>query len=150
MPRDIPFSDAMVKVMTPLFERLGSASFLEGVKQCYTQNSNESFNHLMWSLAPKDQHVSADEVSLALSLAVCIFNKGMVYTMVEIHNACNFEISPGQIAIWANIDKTRIRVGDYRMAEEQKIKRRIKRGLRCKKQDAFQHKEGIQYKSNSF
>ena len=72
------FADDMVKVITSAFEQLSRTAFLEGPKQYFSQNSIESFNHLMWSLAPKDQHAPTYETSLALPLALCIFRKGMV------------------------------------------------------------------------
>ena len=51
-PTKSPFSDAMVDAMTPLFTRLGDQSFLQGCEECYTQNPNESLNHVIWRLAP--------------------------------------------------------------------------------------------------
>ena len=52
-PTKHPFSEAIVEELTPLFSRLASVSFLENCKQCHTQNVNESFNHLLWCIAPK-------------------------------------------------------------------------------------------------
>ena len=49
-----PIPQAVVEIIKPLFERLGSPSFSAAVENCRTQNVNESFHHLVWQLAPKD------------------------------------------------------------------------------------------------
>lgn len=77
-----PFTDAMVETMTSLFSKFGSECFLESVKGCYTYNPNEALNHVIWSLAPKEQFTSPQETSLAIDLAVCIFNSGTAYTLL--------------------------------------------------------------------
>ena len=46
---------AVVETIKPLFKRLAKPSFLANVQECYTQNPCESFNHLLWSLSPKEQ-----------------------------------------------------------------------------------------------
>ena len=55
IPTKWPFPDAVVNTLKPLFSRLADVQFLEGCKECSTQNANESFNHSVWSLAPKEQ-----------------------------------------------------------------------------------------------
>ena len=62
---------------TSLFQLLGSTALFKGVKQCFSQNINDSFNHLIWSLAPKDQCLSAEESFLRLLLSVCILSHGL-------------------------------------------------------------------------
>ena len=52
-----PFTDAILAVINPLFQRLAGVEFLEGCKSCHTQNPNEAANHVIWSLAPKEQYV---------------------------------------------------------------------------------------------
>ena len=51
-----PLPNAVVEVIKPLFERLGSPIFLSAVANCRTQNVNESFHHLVWQLAPKETY----------------------------------------------------------------------------------------------
>ncbi|EFN61763.1 hypothetical protein EAG_13834, partial [Camponotus floridanus] len=57
-------------------------------KKCvggYTQNSNESFNQLIWKIAPKTMHSGAKIVNIAAFLATCTFNNG-VTSLLEIMN----------------------------------------------------------------
>ena len=65
-PTKNPFTDAMIKVMSPLFTRLSDKGFLENCKKCHTQNANESFNNVLWGISPKNQFVSPVETSLAV------------------------------------------------------------------------------------
>ena len=53
-----PFTDAILAVINPLFQRLAGVEFLEGCKSCHTQNPNEAANHVIWGLASKEQYVS--------------------------------------------------------------------------------------------
>ena len=69
-----PFAPALVEVMQPLFDRLGSEQFLAGCEQCLTQNANESLHHVIWGMAPKDQHRAQAETRLATHLGVLLFN----------------------------------------------------------------------------
>ena len=140
----------MVDAMKPLFERLADEAFLEGCKNCYTQNPNESLNHLIWSLAPKEQFVSNQETSLAVSLAVCIFNNGYAYLLSQLLEQCNLNYSYESIKRWQFLDMERVRDADYRSQEDRKVQRKIQRRIRCKKQDGFKHLEGMQYKSQHF
>ena len=76
----LPFTDAILAVINLAFQRLATIEFLEGCKSCRTQNPNEALNHVIWSLAPKEQYVSPLETSLAISLGICLFNNGTQYT----------------------------------------------------------------------
>lgn len=42
----------------------------------YTQNTNESYNNLIWKKSPKNTNSSARVVEIATFLAVCLFNEG--------------------------------------------------------------------------
>ena len=81
VPVKWPFSDAIVDTMKPLFTRLTDPALLENCKDARTQNPNESFNHVIWNLAPKEQLVSPLETSLAINIAVSLFNSGLEATM---------------------------------------------------------------------
>ncbi|GBP20202.1 hypothetical protein EVAR_82075_1 [Eumeta japonica] len=41
-----------------------------------TQNNNESINHVIWKIAPKEVHSGLKIVEIAANIAVCIFNEG--------------------------------------------------------------------------
>ena len=75
-----PLTHAILAIINPVFQWLGSVEFLENCKSCCTQNPNKAFNHLIWCLAPKEQYVSPLETPLVISLGGCLFNNRMQYT----------------------------------------------------------------------
>ena len=85
------FTPAIIKAVKPVFTRLANVNFLESVKHCSTQNPCEALNHVIWSLAPKEQHVSPMQTSLAVNIGVCIFNSGTEYTLKQLFNRSNLD-----------------------------------------------------------
>ena len=145
-----PLRPAVVEAITPLFNRLAKTDFLAAVQEAYTQNPCESYNHLLWSLAPKESYTSTTETSLAVSLSVCLFNRGYYYTLSRMFEKCGIKASNFQKSCWQNLDKQRQRLSDYKQKEEVKLRRKKARRTKCKKQDGFLHEEGTQYKSGHF
>ena len=92
-----PLRPAVRELMIPLFTRLGKVSFLEACSNCYTQNTNESLHHVIWSMAPKDVYSSPAETSLAISLAVCQYNSGFSYTTNNIFYSINLNYTPSML-----------------------------------------------------
>ncbi|GBO98539.1 hypothetical protein EVAR_1040_1 [Eumeta japonica] len=43
----------------------------------FTQNNNESINHIIWKIAPKEVHSALKIVEIAANIAACIFNEGV-------------------------------------------------------------------------
>ena len=145
-----PFSDAVVEVMQPLFDRLGDETFLIGCEGCYTQNRNESLHHVIWGMASKELFSSPQEVSLAISLGVLQFNQGFNATYKELLPPLGIQIQPQMVETWRKIDSDRIYQSDYRNTPEVQKRRKMKRKEKLKKQDAFIHEEGIMYQSQAF
>ena len=86
------------------------------------------------------------ETSLAISLAVCIFNSGLEYTLSKLFEKTSIPYNYNMVAEWHMLDKERVFVGDYTARDNIKLRRKLKKRANVKKQDAFQHLEGIQYK----
>ena len=126
----------MLQAMIPTFSKLADKHFLESVKKCSTQNPNESLNHVIWSLAPKEQFVSSQETSLAISLGVCIFNDGLKYTLKKMFDLCNLSCASSSERIWKSLDEQRLKNGNYKMTIASKERRKQKRRTQCKQQDA--------------
>ena len=59
-----PLPPAVVAEMQPLFDRWGSKEFLVSCKDGKTQNVNESYHHVVWNLAPKEQLNSPLEIKI--------------------------------------------------------------------------------------
>jgi len=74
LPQDV------YKALTPVYEELSRDDLLKRCVGSCTQN-NESFNSIVWSLAPKS--VSSDKVDLdiAATIATCVYNDGLTSIM---------------------------------------------------------------------
>ena len=108
-----PLSEAIVKLVTPIFNRLGNESFSEGYKNASNQNANESFNNVLWSFCPKERFNSPLSTSLADSLVVCIYNSGLQCTLANLMKKYNLSYSKKSVEQWHRMDKERISKGDY-------------------------------------
>ena len=101
-----------MKDVTLIFKRLADEEFLEGCKNVSNQNSNESFNNVLWSFCPKEQFNSPLTTSLAISVAICIYNSGLEYTLTNLLEKCNLEFNKNSLDQWSKMDKVRIVKGD--------------------------------------
>lgn len=72
----IPLDPRVQEVIKPIFEDLSRDDLLKRCLGAETQNSNESFNSLVWTFAPKTLHSGFKINELASFLAVIIFNDG--------------------------------------------------------------------------
>ena len=149
VPIKDPLPEAVVKVMQPTFDRLGSEEFLVGCEKCLDQNNNESLHHVVWGMAPKEQYTSQQETSLAVSLGVLVFNNGSEETiskLIELMDIHSFRHAKPM----GKIDSKRMSVSDYKTNPIVKQRRKSIRREKSKKQDAFVHQEGVMYSSQSF
>ena len=53
-PAKYPIIDSIAKVVSLIFKRLADEAFLEGFKNVSNQNSNQSFDNVLWSFFPKE------------------------------------------------------------------------------------------------
>ena len=86
---------AMVEIMTLVFQRLADVKFLVACEKCYTQNSNESFNYVVWGLVPKEQYSPSREISIATNLGVLQFQTGFEATYSKVVSPMNLDITDG-------------------------------------------------------
>lgn len=149
VPIKDPLPPAVVKVIQPVFDRLGNKAFLVGSEKCLTQNTNESLHHVIWGMSPKEQYTSQHEAKLAVALGVMIFNNGIKSTMEKLMARLTLDVKPEMVSTWEEIDGHRIATSDYKASSPVK-KRRKRRKNKNKKDDAFKHQEGVMYKSQSF
>lgn len=150
VPIKNPLPECVVNLMQPIFDRLGSEEFLVGCERCLDQNRNECLHHVIWGMAPKEQHTSQQEASLAVALGVLVFNNGLKDTVVKLLSAMDLPLNSDMLRDLEMIDRKRMQESDYKTnLETKKWRKKLKRE-KCKKQDAFQHQEGVMYSSQSF
>lgn len=71
-----PLPDVVIDAITPIYKDLSDKRLLEKCLGGFTQNNNESFNNMIWSIDPKTTSSGGIVVEIAASIAVCIFNDG--------------------------------------------------------------------------
>ena len=150
VPIKDPLPEAVVKVIQPTFDRLGSEEFLVGCESCLDQNNNESLHHVVWGMAPKEQYTSQQETSLAVSLGVLVFNNGMNDTAIKLLDSMVIPVHFDMQEQCKQIDAKRLVGSDYKSDPTVKKRRKKLRREKSKKQDAFVHQEGVMYSSQSF
>ena len=68
--------DFVLNEMRPVFEGLTSTELLSRCTHGGTQNVNESFHHIIWSLCPKEIFVGWRRLDIAVSSATLQYNEG--------------------------------------------------------------------------
>ena len=145
-----PIPEAIQSLMTPIFDKLGDPKFLEGCKNLRSSNPNESFHHVLWSIAPKEQYNSSQEIALAVNIGTCTFNSGFAWTYKKLLCELGISVSKETKSLFNFIDKTRVINVNYKTQEKEKVKRRNKRKKKNKLADSFIHAEGVIYSSGKF
>ena len=121
-PSSLPFScvcqvfqDEVFKAVKPIYEELSSDDLLSRCLGGYTQNNNESFNSVLWSIAPKGVHSSKAIVDIAANIAVCNFNDGLK-SVLEIMQVLNLTIGTTCYNFCIKTDERRIRAAERAMS----------------------------------
>ena len=149
-PIQNPIAPAIQKIIEPVFSKFGNERFLEGCKNLASSNANESFHHVLWNLAPKEQYNSSLEIELAMNLSTCLFNSGFLWTYKNFLNQIGLNITDISQQLFRKIDEVRIKHSEYKLLSSTKEKRKKTRRLKNKLADSFKRVEGVQYKSASF
>ena len=77
----------------------GKQEFLAACVNARTQSLNESYHHVVWSLAPrmllapKESHVSPLETKLAVQVATLLFNKGVHKCFTNIFHSIDMNLT---------------------------------------------------------
>ena len=145
-----PLPPAVVAEIQPLFDRLSSKECLASCVDGNTQNMNESYHHLVWNLAPKEQLNSPLEINLAVEIATLLFNSGMKSTYNSIFIDAGITVSEKMLLQWEDMDNKRKQEKLWKQKEETKSKRKTLKRRNIKQQQALVHSEGQQYKSGAF
>lgn len=66
-----------------MYEDLSNGDLLNQCLGGYTQNNNESFNSVVWSIAPKTSSSGKLLVDIAVDIAVCTINENCYNFCVE-------------------------------------------------------------------
>ncbi|XP_044588919.1 uncharacterized protein LOC123268103 [Cotesia glomerata] len=139
-----PLTEAVQKVIKPIYEDLSSESLLERCLGSETQNNNESLNSLIWTFAPKHIHAGTHTIEIANFIAVCIFNEGFL-PVLRILSLMGITIGPESHAFVNKRDQVRINRSEVRATEASKETRTAKSSERASLNMTFEFEEGTLY-----
>lgn len=133
-----------MKEILPVFQALWDKSLLESVLAGLSQNNNESLNHLVWDISPKEVFSGPETIQTACSLAVCLFNGG-AKTLETIQRGLCLEVGQHSKTGFASIDKKRLYAAAKKISKEAKS-----RSERKKRTEVNEQQEGTTYESGAF
>ncbi|XP_011861628.1 PREDICTED: uncharacterized protein LOC105558524 [Vollenhovia emeryi] len=111
--------EIVLKAIRPIYQDLSADKLLERCVGGYTQNSNESYNQLVWKIAPKITHSGATIVEIAALLATCTFNNG-VRSLLQVMNVMGISVGRNAHLYAACEDDRRIVQAELRAQETSK------------------------------
>ena len=88
-----PIPEAIVRLLKPIYARLGSRVLLEKCMHGYTQNANESLHSTVWKFCPKELFLGKANIEIACALAVCNFNDG-ASSLIRVAERLELEPTP--------------------------------------------------------
>ncbi|XP_014469587.1 PREDICTED: uncharacterized protein LOC106741784 isoform X2 [Dinoponera quadriceps] len=139
----------VLDVIKPIYEDLSNDKLLERCVGGYTQNSNESFNQLIWKIAPKTMNSGAEIVNIAVFLATCMFNNG-VTSLLEIMNVLGISVGSGAHLYAAEEDETRIVKAELQAQEQTKEGRIWRRQQNLEEMNIPLTEEDLHYGPDDF
>lgn len=71
------FREDVFEAIKPIYEELSSDELFSRCLGGFIQNSNESFNATVWSIAPKSFSNDKKILDISTNLAICIFDDGL-------------------------------------------------------------------------
>ena len=109
-----------------------------------SQNPNESFNNLIWSICPKNKYHGVETVEIAVGLSVIIYNDGM-RGLFYLFEKLQLDIGDSAKDVFRKMDQLRVQKAEKRATEAsleaRRARRRAKLGL-ADKQDATAYSSG--------
>lgn len=139
-----PLSEAVQKVIKPIYEDLSKEELLSRCLGSETQNNNESLNSLIWTFAPKHLHSGPKVVEIATFLAVIIFNEGFE-AILKTLETMGVKIGPQAEGYVQQRDSSRIDRSERRTSDVVKQARIAKREDRAALRDFQEEEEGLLY-----
>lgn len=137
-------NDNVEKHIRPIYEDLSNDDLLTRCLGGHTQNSNESFNSIVWRLNPKHVNSGYKIVEIAANMAAGIFNEG--YSAV-LSTMQLLDIVIGQQCknFADTVDAERITRENRRASLSSKEARTARRSESLRQNEFFEEEEGLLY-----
>ncbi|KAG8238746.1 hypothetical protein J437_LFUL018166 [Ladona fulva] len=127
----------VIDVITPIYEDLSRNELLERCLGGFTQNNNQSFNSLVWRIAPKIMSDSVMIVEIAAYIATSMFNDG-AESHLKIMRAIGVNVGKIAAEYCSREDQRRISGAGRKMQDA------MREGRLRKKQDKLASAEAVE------
>lgn len=107
----------------PIYDELSSDDLLSRCLGGFTQNANESFNSVVWSIAPKQISSGKDIIDIATNIAVVTFNDGL-RSIMNIMDVLGITVGRQCYEFCLEVDSRRIQHAEHSMSDAAKTSRR--------------------------
>lgn len=115
--------ESVMKIVKPVYLSLCDQTLLSKCLHGMTQNSNESFNNVLWSIIPKETFVCLQTLLLGAHIAVVLFNSGY-YGLLPIFDELGINVKTEMIDNFIKMDKTRINDSIRQSSSNTKLSRK--------------------------
>lgn len=139
-----PMPIEVFEAVKPIYEELSRDELLTRCLGGYTQNSNESFNSLVWSMAPKNISSGKMVLDTAVFLAVLYFNDGY-NGILKVMEQLGITIGEKCYNFCSEANAVRISLSERSLTEEAKTARKDATSSRKDEDQENLHLEGKLY-----
>lgn len=136
--------ECVMDAVKPIFKDLSNTELLRRCLDGYTQNANESLNHLIWKYCPKTRLHGIDVVRTALAIATSTFNDG-ADSLRKILEAMGISAGTFTREFLANKDALRVKTARHQAKKASKEFRRAQRLKRLGREEEMAAVEGNPY-----
>ncbi|GFT72876.1 uncharacterized protein TNCV_2319081 [Trichonephila clavipes] len=136
-------------VIKPTYLTLCDKELLKKCLHGKTQNNNESFNNVLWSVLPKEIFVHKKTLFLGSYMAVLLYNSGYL-GLLPVFNYLGIGIDPTTLKNYMGIDKERIQKLLRQSLPSTKLSRKKQKAKKKSKLAKIEAKEGLSYKYGEF
>ncbi|XP_077256704.1 uncharacterized protein LOC143894388 [Temnothorax americanus] len=139
-----PFPQDVIEALHPIYTDLSNKKLLERCVGGFTQNSNESYNQLIWKITPKIIPAGSRIVEMAAYIAAGIFNKGTAALLYYMH-AIGLSLGPNAHSYAEKEDAERVTIADRRAQENTREGRMVRRQQQNELLEAAERSESLLY-----
>lgn len=128
----------------PIYEELSSDDLLSRCLGGFTQNSNESFNSAVWTIAPKASASGKIILDVAVDIAVMTYNDGLS-SIMGVMDCLGLVVGRNLYDFAMEADSCRIKSAERSMSDAAKATRRDSRSSRKEMDEVNMSSEGQLY-----
>lgn len=141
--------DSVIKTVKPSYLELCDKNLLKKCLHGMTQNNNECFNNVLWSVLPKETFVEQKTLFLGTHIAVLLFNSGYL-GLIPVFKLLGVEVNPQTLRNYMGFDIERIQKSKRQSLPSTKLFRKKQKARKKARLVKNEEKEGLTYKYGEF